>query len=125
MNEVLEKELVDLARRLPAKDDSKNLDRIRHAFANGHLVILRVGNDILGYAEVYRMKEIPSYPVIPYPVDDIDGDILYCFAAVCNPGFVKDLIKLGFDTFSTVNSIVYHRRKHGNKVYKIVRDKNV
>lgn len=125
MDLLLEKDLLDLARRLPLKDDSKNLERIRHANNNGHLVILRVGRDILGYAEVYRVKEIPNYPVIPYPKDDVDGNILYCFSAVCERGFIKDLIKLGFDSFLTVDSIVYHRRKHGNRVYKIMRDKNV
>lgn len=125
MNEVIEKQLVNLARRLPVKDDTENLERITHTRNHGHIVILSVGRDILGYAEVYRVKEIPSYPVIPYPVDDADGKILYCFAAVCEKGFISDLVRLGFDTFSGVETIAYHRNKHGNKLYKIARTKNV
>lgn len=125
MNHVLTEELVSLARRLPIHDDEENRERILHADKYGHIVILNVGPHILGYAECYRVKEIPSYPVIPYPIDDVDGKILYCFAMVCEKGFCKDLIQLGFDTFINVETIAYHRNKHGNKLYKIARDKNV
>lgn len=99
--------------------------RLAHVEKFGNIVILKVGPDLLGYAEVYRLKEYPDYPVIPYPVDDVDGKILYCFAMVCENGFAKDLIKLGFDTFPSIDTIAYHRWKHGNKLYKIARVKNV
>lgn len=125
MKSELESQLLQFARRLPVQDDAENLERLHHAEKFGHLVILRVAGDILGYAEVYRMKEIPKFPVIPFPKDDVDGKILYCFAMVCERGFCKDLIKLGFDTFIGIDTIAYHRNKHGNKLYKIARDKNV
>lgn len=125
MNKALEDKLIKFARRLPVQDDIENLERLRHADKFGHIIILRVAGDILGYAECYRMKEVPKYPVIPYPIDDVDGKILYCFAMVCERGFCKDLIKLGFDTFINVETIAYHRNKHGNKLYKIARKNNV
>lgn len=125
MKDTLEAELLEMARRLPVTDISENLERLRHTRKFGHIVILKVGRDILGYAECFRVREIPTYPVIPYPIDDVDGKILYCFAAVCEKGFILDLIRLGFDTFSGVETIAYHRNKHGNKLYKIARTKNV
>jgi hypothetical protein len=114
-------EIVALARRLPVRNDEKNIARLMHTEKHGHIVTLKVGGDLLGYAEVYRLKEIPTYPVIPFPVDDPEGKILYCFAAVCERGFIKDLMKLGFDIFKGVDRIVYHRRKHGNRLYQIER----
>lgn len=119
-----DKELVELARRLPVKDDAKNIERLAHTERHGFIVKLGVGPDLIGYAEVYRVKEIPSYPVIPYPIDDEDGKILYCFAAVCEDGFIKELVKLGFDRFHDIEMIAYHRRKHDNKLYTIKRCKN-
>lgn len=125
MISLVEKELVEFARRLPVHDDGENLNRIQHAKKNGHIVILRDGVKLLGYAEVYRLKSIPNYPVLPYPVDDIDGDILYCFAAVCEDWNIRKLIKLGFESFAGIKRIAYHRNKHGNKLYIIERVKNV
>jgi len=109
--------LLNLARRLPINDDAENLKRIRHAIFFGHVLILKSGGRIVGYAEVYRMQEPPSYPVIPWPVDDPKGKILYCWAAVCEEGYLFELIRLGKRTFPDCHCISWHRHRRNNKIH--------
>ena len=103
------------------KEVKKNLERLLHVEKNGHLLLLKNEGRTVGYAELYVMKNAPSYPAVPYPRNEDQGTLLYCFAAVCERGFIQRLIKMAFDTFPEINEIVYHRRKHDNKLYKIAR----
>jgi hypothetical protein len=117
---LLEDELLDiliLARRLPCKDDVKNYKRIGHVLTHGHLVVLKVDGEIKGFAECYRMKEIPSFPVMPLPVDDPDGKILYCWSAACERNFIRQLIELGKYNFQTCTHICWHTHRRKNALH--------
>ena len=118
-----DQELIVLARRLPVKDDFRNWRRIHHAKIFGHVLIVRQEGRIVGFAELYRMRYAPDYPVKPWPKDDPEGKVLYCYAAVCEKGFIRELINLAHRTFPGLR-IEYHRRKHGNKLYSIERAKS-
>lgn len=118
--EVIEDEMVDiliLARRLPCKDDAKNYERIEHVLKHGHLVIIKEAGQVVGYAECYRMKEIPSFPVRPLPVDDPEGKILYVWAFACWPGYLWKLKELGRNTFQTCTHFCWHRQKRKNALH--------
>ena len=117
---LLEDEILDvliLARKLPCKDDAKNYERIGHVLNHGHLVVLKVDGEIKGFAECYRMKEIPSFPVMPLPKDDPEGKILYCWAASCFPRFIRQLIELGKRTFPTLEVIAWHTHRRKNTLH--------
>lgn len=110
-------DILVMARRLPCKDDVKNYQRIGHVLTRGHLVVLKVDGVIVGFAECYRMKEIPSFPVMPLPVDDPEGKILYCWAAVANRNFIKQLIELGKRTFPNCSAIAWHTHRRKNALH--------
>ena len=111
------KQLIELARGLPIKEDSENFRRINHAIYFGHILLIKEHGRIVGYAEVYRVKESPAYPVTPWPIDDPAGKILYCWAAACEKGYIKKLIDLAKRTFPEVNFICWHRHKRNNKIH--------
>ncbi len=117
---LLEDELLDiliLARRLPCKDDVKNYQRIGHVLNHGHLVVLKVDGQIVGFAECYRMKEIPSFPVMPLPKDDPEGKILYCWSAVADRNYIRALIALGKRTFPNCSEIAWHTHRRKNALH--------
>jgi hypothetical protein len=108
--------LLELANRLPTTEE-KNIKRISHVLEHGHLVEMKDGNKLVGYAEVYRLKDIPKFPVVPWPKDDPDGEYLYCWAASCERGRIKELIQIGKRRFRLCRWICYHRHKRNNKLH--------
>ena len=112
---ILINEAYKLSNRLPM-EQQENLQRLNHVSKHGHLVFLFSEGRTVGYAEVFRMKEPPAYPAIPWPVDDPQGLFAYVFAAVCEVGFVKDLLEIGAKTFNSCEWICYHRAKRNNKL---------
>lgn len=118
-------EILLLARSLPCKDDAKNYQRIGHVIKHGHLVVLKVEGEIVGFAECYRMKNVPKFPVMPLPVDDPKGKILYCWAAVAKRNHVRNLIILGKRTFPYCSAIVWHTHRRKNALHlERIGDKN-
>src|ERR1700675_3083402 len=93
-------QILELAQKLPDVSYNENIERLEHVKKHGHILILRDEGRVVAYAGLYRMKEAPPYPVIPYPVDDPEGEYLYCYAASCEKGRIKELIDLAKRTFS-------------------------
>ena len=110
-------ELIPLARTLPVKSDEKNLARLKHVKRYGILLHIVDGNEIVGFVEAYRLKEIPAFPVVPWPIDDPGGKYLYVWAAACKNGYVKKLRALRLK-FNQCEWLCWHRRKYNNRLHK-------
>lgn len=110
-------DLLALSNRLPTKIPVDHAARIKHCIEHGHIVCLIDNGEVVGYAEVYLLNKPPQYPVIPWPISNPNGEYMYCYAAVCKPGRIKELIKLGKKTFAHCKWLCYHRRKHNNRLH--------
>jgi len=117
MNDQELETLVTLARRLPEDDDRENLKRIHHTQKYGHLIVLKEQGKIVGYAEGYRMDHVPDHPVLPLPKDNPDGKYVYCWAAVCEPGYLRKLIQMGKRTFKDCDWICWHTSRKNNRLH--------
>ena len=109
--------VLDLMDRLPV-DRDENLERLAHTHTYGHILELIEDGELKGYGEVFRLKSVPVYPVIPWPKDDPEGKFLYCFSAVCEKGYIRKLIELGKKTFPECD-IIYHREKKNHQLVRI------
>lgn len=115
-----QRELVHILRlmdRLPTKR-RENVERLFHTLKYGFLLILRHNGKIIGCAETFRMKEPPEYPVIPWPKDDPEGNVLYGFSAVCEKGKILKLFQMAKEMFKNCEYIAYHREKKNHKLYR-------
>lgn len=110
-------DILELAERLPVKSRVNHAARIAHCLEHGHLIQLCEGDRIVGYAEVYILNSPPGYPVVPYPVNEAYGDYIYCWAAVCEKGYIRKLIETGKRTFNRCRWLCYHRRKRNNALH--------
>lgn len=108
-------DFIDLAKRLPTDEDP--IPRLDHVHKNGHFLYLKISGQLKGYAELYVLNDVPEYPVIPWPKNEQGGKFLYCFAAVCEKGYIKDLIDMAKRTFKDCKYLCYHRHKRGNALH--------
>lgn len=113
----LNKELIlQLTKRLPASNEDHEA-RLEHVLKHGHILLLVKDGTLKGYAELFVMDHIPDHPAVPYPVSVKNGDYLYCFAAVCDQGYIKELITMVKNTFKNCKFLIYHRHKKDNKLH--------
>lgn len=108
--------LIDFLNQLPATYESTK-KRLAHCQKYGKIIFLFKRDVLVGYAELYQLKEIPKFPVIPWPKNDESGEFLYCFATACRPGQIRDLKKLAFRYFPNCKYLCYHRLKRRNKLH--------
>lgn len=113
---LIDKDIICLAGLLPCGTEENRL-RIEHCRKFGKILKVFHKDELVGYAEVYVMKAPPSYPVIPWPVNDFSGEYLYCYAAACFKGNIKKLWDLAKKEFPSVKYICYHRLKYQNKIH--------
>lgn len=109
-------QIVDLSKRLPVKNEAKIFNRLLHAKWHGHLVIMREEGKVVGYAECYQLKAIPSYPVEPLPKNERGGKYLYVWAASCEKGYARKGLNVLKNNFPNCDFIIYHRFKRNNKL---------
>lgn len=110
--------LLKFAERLPECDKEEHRERIRHCKRFGHLFILKEEGIIKGYAETYVVSKVPAFPAVPWPKNEPDETYLYCYAAVCDQGYLRKLINMGKLAFPDLKFIFWHRAKRGNKLRK-------
>lgn len=108
--------ILNLMKRLPGSN-AFHLSRLGHTLEHGHLLILKEEGAIKGYAELFRMRHIPNYPVRPLPKDDPSGEYIYCFSAVAERGYILKLIQLCKKTFPKCTYIVWHRERRNRKLH--------
>lgn len=111
------KECVRFSRRLPEDRDLENIKRLVYVAQNGQLLIYKEQGKIKGYAELYRMNYIPSHPVEPLPIDNPDGEYLYCWAAVSEKGYLFKLIRMAKITFKSCKFLIWHTHKKNSKLH--------
>lgn len=101
---------------LPASKEEHER-RIEHCRKFGKIIKLFSKDELVGYAEVYVMKEPPKHPVIPWPKNETGGEYLYCYAAACFEGWIKELKRIAKLEFPNVKFLCYHRLKYKNKIH--------
>lgn len=113
MNEL--EEVLNLMDRLPT-NRKENTERLVHTLKHGHLLLLREDRKIKGCAELFRVKKVPNYPVIPWPKDEPEGKYLYFFSAVTEKNRIRKLINLAKERFPECSFIVWHTEKRNHKL---------
>jgi len=109
--------LVRLVCSIPGHNDCQNYERMKHADRFGHIMVLQEEGEITGYAEMYRMRSIPDYPVLPLPKNEPDGEYVYCWAASCERGRIRGLINLARRCFKNCRYLVWHNHRRNNKLH--------
>ena len=107
--------VLDLMDRLPV-DREENVERLNHTLRHGHLLLLKEDGEVKGCAELFRVKRVPAYPVLPWPKDDPKGKFVYCFSAVTEKNRIRDLINLAKVRFSECKKIIWHTEKRNHKL---------
>ena len=108
--------VLDLMDRLPVERE-ENVERLNHTLRHGHLLLLKEEGEVKGCAELFRVKRVPAYPVLPWPKDDPKGRFVYCFSAVTEKNRILKLIQLAKEKFSECSHIIWHREKRNHKLY--------
>ena len=108
-------DVLDLMDRLPV-DREENVERLNYTLRFGHLLLLKEEGKLTGCAELFRVEQIPDYPVIPWPKDNPKGKFVYCFSAVTEKNRILKLIQLAKKRFPECKKIIWHREKRNHKL---------
>jgi hypothetical protein len=99
----------------------RHLGRLCHVANNGYLLCLFDNGKVIGYAELYKVMDVPKYPAKQLPNTEENGKTLFVYALAVEadrPRAIWQMKQMARRIFNGCDSFAFHARDKNFKFYQ-------